>query len=273
MQAFPRTPIDALQESVYGLLARLRSHSPDWLRLGILSAVIRRLHLPPLYETGICSVIKRTVQPGWICADVGAHVGIITEFLASLVGPDGLVIAFEPHPGNVQRLFEKVRRVGYEKLVKVEPLAVNDGSSDRVWLFPSADRSSSRWNILGPDSNGESTEPELGVLATSLDAYFAGSCLDFVKIDVEGAEAQVLAGMRRLLREARPVVVIEFHDETGWAGRRELCEAGYDLYDMKGEQVDPARGSSVTYHCLALPQGINARKNELGTATRRLSPH
>ena len=70
-------------------------------------------------------------------------------------------------------------------------------------------------------------------------------------VDVEGAEGLVLAGMRRVLREQRPVVAIEFHDDAGWAGRRELLDAGYQLAATDGSAVDP-EGPRV-YHVIARP--------------------
>ncbi|MBI2890102.1 MAG: FkbM family methyltransferase [Nitrospirae bacterium] len=110
------------------------------------------------------------------------------------------------------------------------------------------------WNIRGRDHDGRPTPREVEVAATSLDTYFpSGSTVNLVKLDVEGAEALVLAGMRRLLREARPVVIVEFHDREGWEGRKELLEAGYDLYDMNGAKLDPVRDTERLYHVLALP--------------------
>jgi hypothetical protein len=113
-------------------------------------------------------------------------------------------------------------------------------------------RATEEWNIMGRDLEGRPTPPELEVAATSLDAYFNGATVDLVKIDVEGAEAEVLAGMRRLLREKRSVLVIEFHDEAGWAGRQELLDAGYDLYEMDGTRLS-ASELARRYDCLALP--------------------
>jgi FkbM family methyltransferase len=136
--------------------------------------------------------------------------------------------------------------------VTVENLAVTDGAEPSVWLHPGRGRADGEWNVVGYGVDGFQTAPELEVAATSLDAYVAsGERLDFVKIDVEGAEGQVLAGMRRLLREARPIVLIEFHDDEGWGGRHHLLEAGYRLETLDGHAVAP--DAPRIYHCLAFP--------------------
>ena len=206
------------------------------------------------YEPDVCAVIEHIVQPGWICADVGAHIGLITLLLARLVGPAGRVVAFEAFPENARLLHENAVLNGYAARVHVECVAVSDGTRDRLWLFPGRWRSSAEWNIVGHDVEGNKTDPQLEIPATSLDAYFPpGSRLDFVKMDIEGAEAQALAGMRRLLRQVRPVVLVEFHDEIGWAGRKELFAAGYQLYDLNGRLLDPVLDTQRVYHCLARP--------------------
>ena len=61
-------------------------------------------------------------------------------------------------------------------------------------------------------------------------------------------------GMRRLLREKKPALVIEFHNKDGWSGRRFLFEAGYSLYDVEdGHLLDPVDQQHPVYHCLGLP--------------------
>jgi hypothetical protein len=81
--------------------------------------------------------------------------------------------------------------------------------------------------------------------------FVPGDPLDVAKIDFEGAESLVLAGMQRLLREARPVVLVEFHDDEGWEGRRHLLDAGYRLETLAGTPVAP--DADRVYHCLARP--------------------
>lgn len=206
---------------------------------------------PPPYEPEVVAAIERNVLPGATCADLGAHVGAITRVLAGAAGRDGRVIAFEAYPPNADDLREALSAEGFGWVI-VENLAVTDGAEQTVWLHSGRDRMSAEWNVVGHDVEGRETPPELEVRATSLDDYVpGGEPLDFVKIDVEGAEARVLAGMRRLLREAHPIVLVEFHDDAGWDGRRHLLDAGYRLETLEGQPVGP--NASRVYHCLARP--------------------
>ena len=209
------------------------------------------------YEPEVCQIITRIVKPGWVCVDVGAHVGYFTLLLAKLVGEHGHVIAFEAHPENAEQIRSNVRINGYEARVQVENMAVSDGNYHRVKLFPGRKHSSAEWNIVGHDVEGNPTQPELDVPATSLDSYFPpGSRVDFVKMDIEGAEAQALRGMRRLLQEYKPLVFVEFHDESGWTGRKELLAVHYCLYDLENARwLDSELDVRRVYHCLAVPKG------------------
>jgi FkbM family methyltransferase len=198
-------------------------------------------------EPALERVIDELVKPGWTCADVGAHRGVATALLAAAVGPSGRVFAFEAHPSNTRKLRKRVRDCPAE--VVVENLAISDGSSPTLELYAGRFRRSAEWT-LAPRS---AARPELSVPAASLDDYFAGGpALNLVKIDVEGAEPQVLAGMTRILKEVQPALFIEFHDEIGWSGRSHLLTAGYDLFDATNNRRLSPSGERA-YHCLALP--------------------
>src|SRR3972149_5322628 len=62
----------------------------NWLKL------IKMVWFPQPYEPEVCETICLIVKPGWVCADVGANVGIITRILAKQVGPRSRVIASVP---------------------------------------------------------------------------------------------------------------------------------------------------------------------------------
>jgi FkbM family methyltransferase len=219
----------------------------------VLHRLLGRLPLPAApsepYEPELTAAIERVVLRGWSCADVGAHVGNITETLARLIDREGRVVAFEAHPANAEVLRDRFRR---NRVVEVVNAAVGDGSADRLALYAGRHDNSTEWNVLGHDVEGTPTRKVLEVPAVSLDGWYPpGAQLDFVKIDVEGAEGLVLAGMRRLLREARPVLAVEFHDDEAWTSRHELLDAGYALSRTDGSAIDPA-GDRV-YHVIARP--------------------
>jgi FkbM family methyltransferase len=199
------------------------------------------------YEPELTAAIETVVRPGWTCADVGAHQGNIAETLLRLAGKRGRVVAFEAHPENAAQLRGRFRRA---RTVEVVNAAVSDGASERLGLYAGRHDWSAEWNILGHDVEGSPTRLVLEVPAVSLDSWFApGVPLHFVKIDVEGAEGLVLAGMRRLLRDEHPVLAIEFHDDEAWEARQALLDAGYALFGTDGSAIDPAEPR--VYHVIA----------------------
>ena len=92
------------------------------------------------------------------------------------------------------------------------------------------------------------------VPAKSLDSYFHhGERVNLVKIDVQGAETLGFRGMRRILRECRPVLVIEFHNDDAWVDRQILIDTDYRIFNIHGELVDSGLSTPRQYHALALP--------------------
>lgn len=207
------------------------------------------------YERDFQKLICKTVKPGFICADVGANVGQLTLLIAKCAAPEGKVFAFEAHPENTDELRKRIMVSKYKGMIIAENLAISDGLEKEVFLYPGRGNASDEWNIVGYDVLGKRKDPKLKVPSTSLDLYFPEeSRLDFVKIDIEGAEALALKGMRRLLRESRPVILVEFHNDEGWAGRKELFDANYDIFHASERlQIDPERKTQRVYHCIAMP--------------------
>jgi FkbM family methyltransferase len=144
-----------------------------------------------------------TLERGAAFYDVGANIGFFALIAARLVGEHGVVVAFEPLPENVEQLR---RNVALNALpIEVVPAAVTcmDGSV----RFGSADGARNLARIdRGP----------LRVPAIKLDGWVQdhGPPPDVVKIDVEGAEIDVLCGAAETLRAYRPEMLIEVH----WLG-------------------------------------------------------
>ncbi|MBI4569432.1 MAG: FkbM family methyltransferase [Planctomycetes bacterium] len=213
------------------------------------------------YEPDMAAVMDRHVRPGWRCADLGAHHGEFTLPLARKVGPEGHVTAFDAWEENAQTLSRRAEREGLAERITVVHAAVTDGREPEVFIYPGRRRKDNglrsdwEWSVTGYHAEGEKLPPDRRVRALSLDQYFpAGERLDLVKIDIEGAAALALAGMRWLLSQARPVVALEFHDAAEWAARRMLFAAGYDLFRASGEPIPEKGDPPRVFHCYALPR-------------------
>jgi FkbM family methyltransferase len=188
------------------------------------------------YEWGVVRGIQESVEPGHTAVDAGAHIGYFTLLLAKRVGEQGKVIAFEPWPENCQALRENVALNGYRNVV-VENKAVG-GRSTRVTLRPGRDGPLPCTGSIGSDEG-------LEVHSVSLDDYFGerGEKVSFVKMDIEGAEADALEGARATLDRHRPVLLIELHGFDPCGERHpalsKLADSAYhfDFLSSPGVQV------------------------------------
>lgn len=158
---------------------------------------------------------RTAVAPGAIVLDVGANVGSYTLLFALWAGRTGRVFAFEPAP---------------EARKGLRLHAALNGISDRVEIVAAAASSgigSARFHIDGASGtnalsvNGEGATPGfIDVETTTIDGFCESRNLhpDVIKIDVEGAELDVLRGARRVLALPGVHAFLEFHPSV-WAGR------------------------------------------------------
>lgn len=177
-------------------------------------------------------LIDAAASPGGFVVDVGAHIGYNTVYAANCVGPSGCVIAIEPTDDTRAVLFENVRMNALAQ-VSVLPCAAGAARSDREF-FVRGDTSAV--NSLFRDSFYAPVTRATRVQVAPLDDLVAGAP-DLVKIDVEGAELDVLAGMTRLLAAPGIRLIVEWHPvlqaSAGYAPDalpRALLDAGFTLH-------------------------------------------
>jgi len=161
--------------------------------------------LAELYEKETVALCRRLIQPGMHVLDIGAHAGYFTRLYSKLVGPDGIVLAFEPDPENFALLAQNTRRL---KNVRLFPVAISDrvGTLD----FFESENNTGCHSLIPTGFRPN----KISVTATTLDALMdAGELpkVDLIKMDIEGAEPIALEGMRRVV-EANPeiVLIVEF---------------------------------------------------------------
>jgi len=259
-----------------------------------VARLIRR-QLPPAWQPPIRLLYERTrgllerelpivraaVQAGDHVADVGANHGIYTHVFASR---GAVVDAFEPQPECVAVLAAYAAR--RQSRVRVHPVALSTAVGEGTLHVPSGAASSPSASLRVARAAGAAGDPgaALQVPLAPLDSFELFD-LALVKIDVEGAELDVLQGGSETLRRSRPLLFIEIEQRHHPEPIADVFEAvaclGYDgsfldgtgrlrpvkAFDVDRHQLDPAlhpeRGLPYINNFLFSPSaatGIAARR-------------
>jgi FkbM family methyltransferase len=193
----------------------------------------RSLDLYGEYSEGEVELFRQVVRPGDVVVEVGANFGAHTVFLAQQVGPEGLVLAFEP-----QRIVFQVlcANIALNSIPNVSCLHQAVGAENGSIKVPPLDYS--RTNNFGGLALGayEVGEP---VPVVPLDGFQLKRC-NFLKVDVEGMEEQVLRGAVQTIERFKPVMYVE-NDKTEKSADliRYIDSLGYSLHWHKPYYFSP----------------------------------
>jgi FkbM family methyltransferase len=142
---------------------------------------------------------RHRVKPGEVVVDAGAFNGILMSIFASQVGPSGRVLAFEPDAVNRKKALRNWELNGRPAHVEIIPAGLWDSETEIEFCERGALGSSAFWD--GPGGN------RVRVHTTTLDQVVRERNLqrvDFVKMNIEGAEIKALLGARDTIRQFRP---------------------------------------------------------------------
>lgn len=203
------------------------------------------IYFTPRYDPDEMGFMQAYLRPGDGFVDVGANIGTYSLLARSLVGPEGEVVAFEPHPVAAARCRENIELNG---LVNIElheaAVAAEDGTAEFLDQFDVSNR-------IRSDSDGEVATRTVEMLR--LDRILGNRPMAMGKLDVEGHETAALRGaIDRLRRADPPVWQIEIFDHQlarAGSNREELLalltEHGFDLCEYRDggslEDVLPGR--------------------------------
>jgi len=209
------------------------------------------------YQSDVSRVIRYFVKPGDFCVDVGANTGPVTLLLAKLTGPTGKVLSIEPGPPYYKRLLTNLDlNPSFKKIVTPLNKGVSDSNGMLLWA---ADPEHT-WNG-GLLNVTEGTSVEVTTLDTCVQQN-GWSKLDFMKIDVEGMELEVLKGCQATLEKFRPIVLFEtmeiFRGSRGFDIFLEmenlLKGLNYRLYDLtEARELVEVHSDSLPDNTIALP--------------------
>ena len=214
------------------------------------------------YEPAETEAIRSYVKPGFRVCDIRANIGWHTLALADAAGPTGKVFAFEPRNPTYSYLQKTIIENDLECVVSAFQVG--------IWNKPESGKLTWATGTENPGGShvaiGRTSGEEQSITLVPLDSIVDGK-IDFIKIDIEGAEYHALAGSR-CLKEQTPIVVSEIYDAQL---RAVSCvsadqymslffEAGYTCLSLNEEQKGQQITSSMQFsrevnNALFLPKG------------------
>jgi FkbM family methyltransferase len=203
---------------------------------------------------------KKLVKKGEVIWDIGANVGLFSVAAAVRAGHTGRVVAFEPDLWLVQLLERtSVAQTAEIAQIMVVPVAVASKISLRLFSIATQSRA---WNALAEYGRGQTGGVREQHLVPAFNLDWLLSTLptpNLVKIDVEGAELEILRDQSHLLDVVRPVIICEVGSETADDITKLLHAASYRLFDGEKELFCAQSVHRATWNTVAIPEEKRAR--------------
>lgn len=150
--------------------------------------------------------VRNFIKPHMAALDIGANYGLYSNAIARKLGPKGRLWCFEPTPNTAEALRATIKRNKYRGRVKVLELGLSDHvGTATFYMSPNAEL-----NSLEP-AEGAYTRQQ-SIQLTTLDEFLKQQTLpdiDFVKLDAEGEELNILSGAQAFFKRHSPLVMFE----------------------------------------------------------------
>jgi FkbM family methyltransferase len=227
-----------------------------------------------IHELGMTEAVWRLARPGGVAVDVGANVGYVSSITAARQGLAGTTLAFEPHPAVFGRLVRNVRawknEPGIGSIGTIEA-AIWTATGTATLLEPEGfchNHGLSKMTTASPEGKDIAHQVRSLTLQEALQKHGIET-VDILKLDIEGAEADVLQSSIALLESRRIKHVIFEEHARGHSRSVEIFRhAGYSVYGIRSTPRGPAlhphfenRDDEESYNLVA-----TAAACELGTA-------
>jgi len=230
---------------------------------------IERQWLTGSYDPDILAAIDFCVKPGDICLDIGANAGAVSFALAKKTGAGGRVYALEPGRTVFNRLCANIAlNPAYRQIIMPFWLGISDRQETRTWIEDPRNPGNASFVML---ENGN--QERLTLMA--LDDFVRSQGIDrinFIKIDVEGMEYEVITGGLESIGRFKPVLYYEtgFFEKGFWAElkrgdkiflkiERMLTDLGYSFHKITPGGLQETRYPDLAFNTLALPRAPQRR--------------
>jgi len=219
------------------------------------------------------TAFQRLLKSGDVVIDVGAHIGYTAVFFARLVGPAGHIYAFEPGPNNLPYTRRNCSNCQFKNISLIEMAASDSDGCAPLYIETLTGQNNSLlcdYPSVSAVARTHGSRPETApatVRTIQLDSYLEQYDLRpaLIKIDVEGAEAEVLNGALKTLARIRPILMVEVTQRHSVVTNI-LLEHNYRLFTPAGAPIDVSEhpgDDPVSGNVFAFPaENRDSRLNE-----------
>ncbi|OGQ95228.1 MAG: hypothetical protein A2521_03560 [Deltaproteobacteria bacterium RIFOXYD12_FULL_57_12] len=194
------------------------------------------------YDWNNHTVVSKFVKSGATCFDIGANIGVYTVVMANIVGPDGAVHSFEPVTHIRQKLQANLK-INNQKCVRINDFALGEQESVMEMLQVKQGQYRGGTSTFIPNETiskmGIDKFEKVPVQLTTLDIYVKKNNIteiNFIKIDVEGFEWNVLDGGKEIIRKSGPTILMEYdpvrHEGDSEKFRNFFNQEGYSVFEF-----------------------------------------
>ncbi len=206
-------------------------------------------------EPELLATAKALVKPGATVWDIGANVGLFSVASAACSGPGGKVFSFEPDTALIALLRRTaLLQPATAAQMTIVPCGVAGTTGFRSFAIASRARASNALSEYGNTQTGGSREMQTIACFSPDDLLAQLPKPDVVKIDVEGAEIELLSAAKGLLHEARPMIACEVAPANSRAVFDILVAANYVLFDGVAGFSSGAAQGTAPWNTIAVPK-------------------
>ncbi|CAH0118488.1 hypothetical protein PAE9249_00977 [Paenibacillus sp. CECT 9249] len=185
-----------------------------------------------LWEDYVTQVFISTVKSGMTVLDIGAHCGYYSLLAGMLVGPSGVVHAFEPNPFYHKNMLKSISYNGFKGRVHLNRVAV----SDTRGIMTLKTYGEGGASIFFPGAESLNGVTETNVPTGLITDYLPGLKADVVKIDIDGGEPQIMDNLFQMIEANGPMTIFFEYCPALWSNRdtgpilRRFAEHGFNYH-------------------------------------------
>lgn len=222
---------------VHNLKMAIRNDDP-----GISSVLKKPLFLRKWHrEPEFMAIIEEYLQPDEIFFDLGCNIGYVSLYVLQNLNKDGFLYAIDPDLKNILALKKSIEYNNIKKKFSIENIALSSNDGEIGFEFSEESNLHKINNKLSEDSPNFRK-----IKCCSFDSYFSDKSLpSFIKMDVEGAELDIILGMKNFLESSSKCkIIMELHP-TLYSS--EKCIESFDLLFKNGFKLEKFVGSAFAH--------------------------